>query len=44
MILTAPGDIVARERAQQLGAAAVMMKPVRGDELVDIVEDLLTYI
>lgn len=44
VILTAPGDIVARERAQQLGAAAVMMKPVRGDELVDIVEDLLTYI
>jgi len=44
VILTAPGDIGARERAQQLGAAAVMMKPVRGDELVDIVEDLLTYI
>ncbi len=44
VILTAPGDIVTRERAQQLGAAAVMMKPVRGDELVDIVEDLLTYI
>ena len=26
------------------GAAAVMMKPVRNDELVEIVEDLLTYI
>jgi DNA-binding response OmpR family regulator len=44
VILTAAGDIGARERAQQLGAAAVMMKPVRHDELVEIVEDLLTYI
>jgi DNA-binding response OmpR family regulator len=44
VILTAAGDVGARERAQQLGAAAVMMKPVRHDELVEIVEDLLTYI
>jgi DNA-binding response OmpR family regulator len=44
VILTAAGDVQARERAQQLGAAAVMMKPVRNDELVDIVEDLLTYL
>jgi DNA-binding response OmpR family regulator len=44
VILTAAGDVGARERAQQLGAAAVMMKPVRNDELVEIVEDLLTYI
>jgi DNA-binding response OmpR family regulator len=44
VILTAAGDVQARERAQQLGAAAVMMKPVRNDELVDIVEDLLTYV
>ncbi|MHB8489716.1 MAG: response regulator [Candidatus Dormibacteria bacterium] len=44
VILTAAGDVGARERAQQLGAAAVIMKPVRGDELVEIVEDLLTYI
>ena len=44
VILTAAGDIGARERAQQLGAAAVMMKPVRNDELVEIVEDLLTYV
>jgi DNA-binding response OmpR family regulator len=44
VILTAAGDVPARERAQQLGAAAVMMKPVRSDELVDIVEDLLTYL
>ena len=44
VILTAEGDVGARERAQQLGAAAVMMKPVRNDDLVEIVEDLLTYI
>ncbi len=44
VILTPPGDVGTRERAQQLGAAAVMSKPVRGDELVEIVEDLLTLI
>jgi DNA-binding response OmpR family regulator len=44
VILTEPGDITTRERAQQLGAAAVVSKPIRGDELVEIVEDLLTFI
>jgi DNA-binding response OmpR family regulator len=44
VILTEPGDLGTRERAQQLGAAAVMSKPIRGDELVDVVEDLLTFI
>lgn len=44
IILTEPGDISTRERAQQLGAAAVLAKPVRGDELVEVVEDLLTYL
>ena len=44
VILTEPGDIPARERAQQLGAAAVLAKPLQGDELVEVVEDLLTYI
>lgn len=44
VILTEAGDIGMRERAQQLGAAAVVTKPVRGDELVDVVEDLLTLI
>jgi len=44
VILTEPGDVPARERAQQLGAAAVLMKPIRGDELIDVVEDLLTFI
>ena len=44
VILTEPGDTISRERAHQLGAAAVVSKPIRGDELVDVVEDLLTFI
>ena len=44
VILTEPGDTPTKERAQQLGAAAVLAKPVRGEELVEVVEDLLTYI
>jgi len=44
VILTESGDIAMRERAQQLGAAAVVTKPLRGDELAEVVEDLLTFI
>jgi len=44
VILIEPGDTSSRERAHQLGAAAVVSKPIRGDELVDVVEDLLTFI
>lgn len=44
VILTPPGDVKTRERAQQLGAAAVLSKPLQGDELLDVVEDLLTFI
>jgi len=44
VILTEPGDVETRERAQQLGAAAVVSKPIQGDELVDVVEDLLSLI
>ena len=44
VILIEPGDTITRERAHQLGAAAVVNKPIRGDELVDAVEDLLTFI
>jgi DNA-binding response OmpR family regulator len=44
IILTPPGDVRTRERAQQLGAAAVLSKPLQGDELVDVVDDLLTFI
>jgi len=42
VILTEPGDVRTRERAHQLGAAAVISKPIQGDELVDAVEDLLS--
>lgn len=44
IILTEPGDITTKERAQQLGAAAVLAKPLQGTELVEVVEDLLTYL
>lgn len=44
VILTEPGDVGARERAHQLGAAAVVSKPIQGDELVDVVQDLLAII
>ena len=44
VILTEPGDIGTKERAQQLGAAAVLAKPLQLDELVEVVDDLLTYI
>ena len=44
VVLTEPGDTITKERAQQLGAAAVLMKPVDEDKLVTTVDDLLTYI
>jgi DNA-binding response OmpR family regulator len=44
VILTEPGDVGTRERAHQLGAAAVISKPIQGDELVNVVEDLLSII
>jgi DNA-binding response OmpR family regulator len=44
IILVEPGDVPTRERAQQLGAAAVLMKPIRDDELTNTIEDLLTFI
>ena len=44
VVLTAPGDIPMRERAAQLGAAAVISKPLSTDHLASIVEDLLTLI
>ena len=44
VILIEPGDTGTRERAHQLGAAAVVSKPIRGEELVEAVEDLLSFI
>jgi DNA-binding response OmpR family regulator len=44
VILIEPGDTETRERAHQLGAAAVVSKPIRGEELVEAVEDLLSFI
>ena len=44
VILTPPGDVKTKERAQQLGAAAVLPKPVDADALVAVVGDLLSMI
>jgi DNA-binding response OmpR family regulator len=44
VILTPPGDRRTKERAQQLGAAAVLAKPLDGDALVAVVGDLLSMI
>lgn len=44
VMLTEPGDIRSRERAQQLGAAAVVSKPIDSDRLLDVVTDLLAFI
>lgn len=44
VILAEGRDVSTRERAQQLGAAAVVSKPVDGDHLVAVVDDLLTFI
>ncbi len=44
VILTPAGDVRTKERAQQLGAAAVLAKPLDGDTLVAVVGDLLSMI
>jgi DNA-binding response OmpR family regulator len=44
IVLTEKGDVATRERAQQLGAAAVMSKPIDGDALVETLDDLLSFI
>lgn len=44
IILTPAGDMRTKERAQQLGAAAVMAKPVDEEELVAVVGDLLSMV
>ena len=44
IMLTPPGDLRTKERAQQLGAAAVLPKPLDGDTVVAVVGDLLSMI
>jgi DNA-binding response OmpR family regulator len=44
VVLTESGDVLARERASQLGAAAVLSKPIKGDELTTVVDELLEFI
>jgi DNA-binding response OmpR family regulator len=44
IILTPQGDLRIKERAQQLGAAAVLAKPLDGDTVVAVVGDLLSMI
>jgi DNA-binding response OmpR family regulator len=44
IVLTEAGDVATRERAQQLGAAAVLMKPVDGDALIETVDDLMSFV
>ena len=44
VVLTPQGDTHARERAHQLGAAAVVTKPIKADDVVQVVRDLLDCI
>lgn len=44
IVLTEKGDTHARERAAQLGAAAVLAKPVKVDEVAERVRELLDCI
>jgi DNA-binding response OmpR family regulator len=44
VVLTEPGDTRGRERAHQLGAAAVLAKPIRGPELADAVNELASWL
>lgn len=44
VVLIEPGDTGARDRAHQLGAAAVLAKAASPDHLVATVEDLLAWI
>jgi DNA-binding response OmpR family regulator len=41
VVLTEQGDTHARERAHQLGAAAVVTKPLKVDDVAQVVRDLL---
>lgn len=41
VVLTEQGDTHARERAHQLGAAAVVTKPIKVEDVAQVVRDLL---
>lgn len=44
VLMTPPGDVPMRERAAQLGPAAVLSKPLNMDQVAAVVGDLLTLI
>ncbi len=44
VVLADPGDIASRDRAHQLGAAAVVSKPVEETRLVALVEELVSFL
>ncbi|MGA8015094.1 MAG: response regulator [Candidatus Dormiibacterota bacterium] len=44
VVLTDPGDTGARDRAHQLGAAAVVTKAPTPDRVVEVVEDLIAFL
>ena len=44
VVLVDAGDTHRRERAHQLGAAAVVTKPLKGDELTSAVRELADWI
>ncbi|HEV3124465.1 MAG TPA: response regulator [Candidatus Dormibacteraeota bacterium] len=44
IVLAEQSDVRKREHAQQLGAAAVVSKPVQGDELAVMLRDLIRHL
>ena len=44
VVLADPGDIASRDRAHQLGAAAVVNKPVEEAPLLALVEELISFL
>jgi DNA-binding NarL/FixJ family response regulator len=44
VVLADPRDIASRDRAHQLGAAAVVSKPVEETRLVALVEELVSFL
>lgn len=44
VVLIEPGDTHSRDRANQLGAAAVVIKPVEEDQLAKLIEELMAFL